>query len=130
MSILRVLSVNVISDYRLISLLVKNCYIITKNYDFIRPSLWSVFVAYLLRSSYQRCSIRKGVLKNFAKFTGKHLCQSIIINKGVGLRPAALLKKRLWHRCFPVNFAEFLRTPFFKEHLRWLLLYYIQWQCF
>ena len=24
--------------------------------------------------------------------------------------------------CFPVNFAKFLRTPFFTEHLRWLLL--------
>ena len=23
---------------------------------------------------------------------------------------------------FPVNFAKFLRTPFFTEHLRWLLL--------
>ena len=22
-----------------------------------------------------------------------------------------LLKKRLWHRCFPVNFLKFLRTP-------------------
>ena len=38
------------------------------------------------------------------------------------LRPATLSKKRLWHRCFPVNFAKFLRTPFFTEHLRWLLL--------
>ena len=28
-----------------------------------------------------------------------------------GLRPATLLKKRLWHRRFPVNFAKFLRTP-------------------
>ena len=36
--------------------------------------------------------------------------------------PATLLKKRLWHRCFPVNFAKFLRTPFFTEHLWWLLL--------
>ena len=27
-----------------------------------------------------------------------------------------------WHRCFPVNFAKFLRTPFYVEHLRWLLL--------
>ena len=26
------------------------------------------------------------------------------------LRPAYLLNKRLWHRCFPVNFAKFLRT--------------------
>ena len=25
--------------------------------------------------------------------------------------------------CFPVNFAKFLRTPFLKEHLRWLLLF-------
>ena len=24
-------------------------------------------------------------------------------------------KKRLWHRCFPVNLAQFLRTPFFQE---------------
>ena len=33
------------------------------------------------------------------------------------------IKERLQHRCFPVKFAKFLRTPFFKEHLRWLLLY-------
>ena len=66
-----------------------------------------------LRSSHQRCSVKKGVLRNFAKFTGKHLCQAA---------PATLLKKRLWRRCFPVNFAKFLRTPFFAEHLCWLLL--------
>ena len=28
-----------------------------------------------------------------------------------------LLKKRLWNRCFPVNFVKFLRTPFRTEHL-------------
>ena len=39
-----------------------------------------------------------------------------------GLRPATLLKNRLWHKCFSVNFAKFLRTPFLTEHLRWLLL--------
>ena len=32
---------------------------------------------------------------NFAKFTGKHLCQSLFFNKIAGLRPATLLKKRL-----------------------------------
>ena len=32
------------------------------------------------------------------------------------------LKKRLWYRFFPVNFAKFLGTPFFREHLPWLLL--------
>ena len=36
--------------------------------------------------------------------------------------PATLLKKRLWYRYFPVNFAKFLRTPFLTEPLRWLLL--------
>ena len=39
-----------------------------------------------------------------------------------GLGSTTLLKKRVWHRCFPVNFAKFLRTPFYVEHLRWLLL--------
>ena len=29
-----------------------------------------------------------------------------------------------WHRCFPVNLANSLRTPFFIEHLWWLLLWY------
>ena len=28
----------------------------------------------------------------------------------------------MMHRCFPVNFAKFLRKPFFTEYLRWLLL--------
>ena len=51
----------------------------------------------------QSCSVKKGVLENFSKFTGKHLCQ----------RPAILFKKVLWHRCFPVNFKKFSRTPFF-----------------
>ena len=26
------------------------------------------------------------------------------------------------NKCFPVNFLQFLRTPFLTEHLRWLLL--------
>ena len=37
--------------------------------------------------------------------------------KVVGLRPATLLKKRLWHWCFPVNFAKFLRTFFYRTPL-------------
>ena len=41
---------------------------------------------------------------------------------GLGVRPATLLKKRLWHRCFPVIFVKFSRTSISMEHLRWLLL--------
>ena len=57
----------------------------------------------------------RNVLRNFAKFTEKHLCQSLSFNKVAGLRPATLLKKRLWHKCFPVSFAKLPRTPFFTE---------------
>ena len=64
----------------------------------------------------------KGVLRNLTKFTGKQLYQRLFFNKVADLRPATLLKKRLWHRCFPVNFVKFLRTPLFTEHLWWLLL--------
>ena len=52
--------------------------------------------------------IKKIVLKNFAKFTKKHPCQSLLFNE-----VATLLKKRLWRMCFLVHFAKFLRTPYF-----------------
>ena len=32
------------------------------------------------RSSHLRCSVRKSALRNFAKFAGKHLCQSLFFN--------------------------------------------------
>ena len=61
------------------------------------------FESTLCRSSHRRGSFKKGVLRNFAKFTGKYQWQSLFFNKVAGLRPATLLKKRLLHRCFPVN---------------------------
>ena len=45
---------------------------------------------------------KKGVLKNFA---GKHLYLSLFFNK---VTTATLLKKRLWHSCFPMNFLKSL----------------------
>ena len=56
------------------------------------------------RSSHQRCSMKKGVLRNFAKLTGKHLYQSLFFNKVAGLR----------HRC---EFYEISKNTFFTEHL-------------
>ena len=50
------------------------------------------FEVFRSRSSYRRCSVRKGVLRNFPKFMGKHLRQSPLFNKVAGLRPATLLK--------------------------------------
>ena len=37
-----------------------------------------------VRNSHQRCSVRKGFIINFAKFTGKHLCKSLFFNKVAG----------------------------------------------
>ena len=47
---------------------------------------------------------KKGVLICSAKFTGTHLCQS--------LSPVSETCSFIKHRCFPVNFAKLLRTPF------------------
>ena len=59
----------------------------------------------------------KNVLRNFAKFTGKHLC----------LRPATLLKKRVSGTgVFLRIFVKFLRTPFLIEPLRRLHLESLQ----
>ena len=43
------------------------------------------------RGSHPDVFYKKDVLKNFAKFAGKHLRQSIFLNKVAGLRPATLL---------------------------------------
>ena len=81
---------------------------------------WQIFWNYLINNLFivkqpSVRSVRKGVLRNFAQFTGKHLCQSLIFNRVAGLRSAILLKKKLWHKCFPVKFAKFLRTPFLQN---------------
>ena len=44
-------------------------------------------------------------------------------------RTATLFKKSLWHSRFPVNFAKFIRTSFFTEHLWWLLLSLLTHRC-
>ena len=64
-----------------------------------------------LRTSLAEVFCKKGVLRKFAKFLGKHLCQSLFFNKVAGL---------------PVNFVKFLRTSFFIEHLWWLLLFSVE----
>ena len=74
--------------------------------------LWSEttdYHHYCFRSSRPEVFCKKGVLRNFAKFTGKHLCQSLFFNKNT------LLKKRLWHGCFPVNFCEIYKNTFFHR---------------
>ena len=42
---------------------------------------------------------------------------------------ATLLKKRLWHLCFPVNIITFSRTPLLLNTSTRLLLKVIFWKC-
>ena len=53
----------------------------------------------------------KDVLRNFRKFTGKHLCQSFFFNNVTGLRPATLLKKTL-SQVFSCEFCEISKNCF------------------
>ena len=59
----------------------------------------------------QRCSVKKMFLEISQNLQEKTCARDSV------LRPATLLKKRLWYRCFLVNFAKRLRTPFLTEHL-------------
>ena len=61
--------------------------------------------------------LKKAVLKNFAIFTGKKPVLELesLFNKVAGLQACNFIKKRLEHRCFPVNFAKFLRTLILKR---------------
>ena len=50
----------------------------------------------------------RGVLKDFVRFTGKHLCWSLFLIK---LQACKSIEKRLKHWCFPLHVSKFLRTP-------------------
>ena len=70
------------------------------------------------RSSSSQMFFKIDVQK-FRKFHRKTpVLEESLFNKVAGLKDCNFIKKRLQHRCFPVKFANFLRTPFFTEHLR------------
>ena len=89
---------------------------LSKNVRYLTLTVRANKIAIYFEPVVRRCC----ALKNFAKFIGKHLYQSLFFNKVAGLRPVTLSRKKLWHKCFPVNFTKFFKTPFLKEHLRWL----------
>ena len=64
---------------------------------------------------------KKNVLKNFAKFTGKQLCQGLLFNKVAGL---GVLKKKHGNMCFPVILTKFLRATFLQNTSGWVFLNY------
>ena len=77
---------------------------------------------YLHATSHRRCSVKKGVLKSFPNFIGKHLWCSLYLIK---LPACNFIKKRLQHKCFPVNFGKLLKTPVLKNIRERLLV--VKW---
>ena len=71
------------------------------------PQLWNLVAAEVKQSpsrsssTHQGCSIKNSVLK---------ILQNSQQNTSACLRPATLLKKRLWRRCFSVNFCEIFKN--------------------
>ena len=70
----------------------------------------------------QMCSIKK-VFLEISQNSQENACARVsFLVKLQAWRLQLYLKKRLRYRGFPVNFVKFLRTPFYIEHLWWLLL--------
>ena len=73
------------------------------------------------RSTQRRCSVKEGMQRPAQVFSCKY-CE---------IFKDSYFEKHLWtagHRCFPVNFAKFLRTPFLQNTsgrllLEWVLIY-------
>ena len=119
----------------LILVLMSTVRYLTEILNFLVVTWWLLHVTYwllLITACYlvvttAKCLLPGGyrsllLVPTFSINVGKHLCQSLFFNNVPGLRPAILLKKRLWHRCFSVNFMIFLRKTFLQNTSGPLLL--------
>ena len=66
-----------------------------------------------VRSSHQRCSIKKVVFLNFAIFTGKHQCWGLFL-----LKSQALLFKRDSNTNVSCGYCKIFKTTCFEKHLQ------------
>ena len=63
---------------------------------------------------------KKGILRNFSKFTGKQLCWSVFLIK---LQTWGIIKKRFHQRCFSMKSARFFRTA-----VLYMIIYVMQYR--
>ena len=85
--------------------------------------LWRTDSCYFItnyRSSHQKCSMKKVFLRNFPRFTGKNLCQSLIFSKVAGLRhQACFFTEHFWMTASVVsNKMKNIRTPNMRRFYR------------
>ena len=84
---------------------------IEKTYFILQYLLFILHVVFVYSEAATGGVLEKKVFleisQNWPKNT--YARDSFLINvQALGLRPAPFLKRNLWHRCFPVNFAKFL----------------------
>ena len=110
---------------------------IQENTDQKKLCIWSLFThclkkcfffpinisVYIIHSIFlevvtQRCSMKKGVLTNFTKFTGKHLRQSLFFNYN-------FIKKETLAKVFSCEFCETSKNTFFTEYL-WVTSFFFR----
>ena len=72
---------------------------------------------YISRSSHRRCSVKRGVLRNFMKFTGKYLCLRFFFN---------FIKKQSLAQMFSCDSCKISNKPLLQNTSRRMLLLF--WQ--
>ena len=100
------------SFVKLVSRLSSFAKLVSRLSSFVKLKLLQNWLQITFRSSHQRCSVKKTLLE-ISQDSQENTCAIV-----------SLLKKKLWHRCFPVNFAKFLRTPFLQNISGRLLLHF------
>ena len=73
------------------------------------------------KSSRSQMFFELSRIKNFAIFTGKHLCSGLFLIKLQAFRPATFLKRDS-NTGVSCGYCEIFKNSFFRENLRWLLL--------
>ena len=99
-----------------------SCFNIIHNHSKIIGHILKKSKIISVESSRPRVFCRKGVLRNFTKFTRKIKCEGLLFNKIAGSRPPTLLKKETLAQTFSCEFCEIFTNIFFTEYLWWLLL--------
>ena len=84
---------------------------------FVLVSIYSIRILCKSEAVVRRCSLEKMLLE-ISQNVQENTSDTVSF-----LIKFFSLKKRFWHKCFPMNFEKFLKTPFFfTEHPLWLAL--------
>ena len=89
----------------------------------------TIFLIHYTESVARRYSVKNAFLK-ISQNSMENACARVPFLIQLQAEPATSLKKRLWHRCFPVSFANFFRTTFLYRTLPVAASDYICWYIF